>query len=90
MERALFHLDNCYRIPNLCASGYLCKTNLPSCTSFRGFGAPQSLLLCEHWISDIATTLGISQYQVSTPSTVVEKPTFTHKTYTIDILCFTS
>jgi xanthine dehydrogenase/oxidase len=41
MDRALFHLDNCYFIPNVRASGRLCKTHLPTNTAFRGFGGPQ-------------------------------------------------
>ncbi len=41
MDRALFHSDNVYRIPNVLARGHVCKTNLPSNTAFRGFGGPQ-------------------------------------------------
>lgn len=40
-ERALFHVDNCYNIPNTRATGYMCETNIPSNTAFRGFGGPQ-------------------------------------------------
>ena len=41
MERALFHSENCYRVPNIRIRGYMCKTNMPSNTAFRGFGGPQ-------------------------------------------------
>ena len=41
MERALFHMDNAYRIPNIRGTGYICKTNVSSNTAFRGFGGPQ-------------------------------------------------
>ncbi|RHZ22407.1 hypothetical protein DYB37_001144 [Aphanomyces astaci] len=41
MDRALFHCENAYFIPNLRAVGKCCKTNLPTNTAFRGFGAPQ-------------------------------------------------
>ena len=41
MERAVFHAENCYLIPNIRVLGYMCKTNLPSNTAFRGFGGPQ-------------------------------------------------
>ena len=41
MERALFHMENCYLIPNIRGQGYMCKTNIPSNTAFRGFGGPQ-------------------------------------------------
>uniref|UniRef100_A0A4X1TFA1 Xanthine dehydrogenase/oxidase n=1 Tax=Sus scrofa TaxID=9823 RepID=A0A4X1TFA1_PIG len=43
MERALFHMDNSYKIPNIRGTGRLCKTNLPSNTAFRGFGGPRGL-----------------------------------------------
>lgn len=54
MERAMLHCVNSYFIPNLKISGYVCKTNLPSNTAFRGFGGPQGMLLAEHYIRDIA------------------------------------
>jgi xanthine dehydrogenase/oxidase len=41
MDRALFHMDNCYLIPNIRGTGFTCKTNLPTNTAFRGFGGPQ-------------------------------------------------
>ena len=65
MQKALFAVDNCYKIPNICVTGYLCKTNLASNTAFRGFGAPQAHLICENWINDIASELGITQTRVS-------------------------
>src|SRR6185503_4451224 len=40
-DRAMFHLDNCYYIPNVEFSGRVAKTNLASNTAFRGFGGPQ-------------------------------------------------
>ena len=41
MERALYHADNCYNVPNFRVEGFVCKTHTPSNTAFRGFGAPQ-------------------------------------------------
>ena len=41
MDRALFHMDNAYLIPNIRGVGHVCKTNLPTNTAFRGFGGPQ-------------------------------------------------
>ena len=41
MDRALFHMDNAYLIPNIRGVGRVCKTNLPTNTAFRGFGGPQ-------------------------------------------------
>ncbi|XP_044163721.1 xanthine dehydrogenase/oxidase-like isoform X2 [Acropora millepora] len=64
MERAIFHSDNCYLIPNIRVRGYVCKTNIPSNTAFRGFGGPQGMFFTESWMSDVASTCGISQKQV--------------------------
>ena len=41
LDRALFHVENAYHIPNLRVTGRVCRTNLPSNTAFRGFGGPQ-------------------------------------------------
>ncbi|XP_031555377.1 xanthine dehydrogenase/oxidase-like [Actinia tenebrosa] len=64
MDRALFHSENCYRIPNIRVEGWCCKTNIPSNTAFRGFGGPQGMMIAESWIQDVAQTCGISQRQV--------------------------
>ncbi|XP_003473062.1 xanthine dehydrogenase/oxidase [Cavia porcellus] len=58
MDRALFHMDNTYKIPNIRGTGYLCKTNLASNTAFRGFGGPQAMLIAEYWMSEVAMTCG--------------------------------
>ena len=58
MERALSHSDNCYFIPNLKATGKLCKTNTPTNTAFRGFGGPQGMMVAEHWIRHVAEKVG--------------------------------
>ena len=47
MERALHHCQNSYRVPNMHLTGYCCRTNLPSFTAFRGFGAPQAMFVAE-------------------------------------------
>lgn len=65
MDRALFHTDASYNIPNIRVSGHLCKTNIPSNTAFRGFGGPQGMFITETWIEQIASTLGIPAKQVS-------------------------
>lgn len=65
MERALFHMDNCYKIPNIRGTGRLCKTNLPSNTAFRGFGGPQGMLIAEYWMSEVAVTCGMPAEEVS-------------------------
>jgi len=57
MERALFHIDNAYFIPNLKVTGSVWKTNLPSNTAFRGFGGPQGMAVVETVIDRIARQL---------------------------------
>ncbi|XP_033106656.1 xanthine dehydrogenase/oxidase-like [Anneissia japonica] len=64
MDRAMFHVQNAYYIPNVTTRGYCCRTNIPSNTAFRGFGTPQALMMAENWISDIALVCGISQRKV--------------------------
>uniref|UniRef100_A0A4W3HK72 Xanthine dehydrogenase n=1 Tax=Callorhinchus milii TaxID=7868 RepID=A0A4W3HK72_CALMI len=60
----LFHLDNSYMIPNFRGIGYLCKTNLASNTAFRGFGAPQGMIIAECWMNDIIMKCGLPAEQV--------------------------
>ncbi|KAI5635559.1 molybdopterin-binding domain of aldehyde dehydrogenase domain-containing protein [Phthorimaea operculella] len=65
MERALTHVDNCYYIPNIEVNGYLCKTNTPSNTAFRGFGAPKAMLAAEAMIRDIASALNKTYEEIA-------------------------
>ncbi|XP_011496569.1 PREDICTED: xanthine dehydrogenase-like, partial [Ceratosolen solmsi marchali] len=57
MFRAMTHIENAYKIPALRIFEYLCKTNLPSNTAFRGFGAPQAMFASETIIRHIADYL---------------------------------
>ena len=57
LERALFHIDNAYYIPNVRVVGRVCKTNLPSNTAFRGFGGPQGVAVIENILQEIAESL---------------------------------
>lgn len=59
MERCMLHLDNCYYIPALKSDLYPCKTNRPSNTAFRGFGAPQGIAVIEHIMDEIANVADI-------------------------------
>lgn len=59
MERTLFHSTNCYYIPNVKATAYSCKTNLPPNTAFRGFGGPQGMFVIEAAIVKAAETIGV-------------------------------
>jgi len=54
MQRAMLHVDNAYYIPNLRVIGRVWKTNLPSNTAFRGFGAPQAMAAIETVIDRVA------------------------------------
>ncbi|XP_042490550.1 xanthine dehydrogenase 1-like [Macadamia integrifolia] len=57
LERAMFHSDNVYEIPNIRINGKVCYTNFPSNTAFRGFGGPQGMLITENWIQRVAMEL---------------------------------
>jgi xanthine dehydrogenase large subunit len=59
LGRALFHIDNCYRIPNLRVCGRVARTHLPSNTAMRGFGGPQAMVVVEDIVDRIARTLGL-------------------------------
>ena len=48
-------MDNSYNIPNLRGQSAACRTNLPSNTAFRGFGVPQSMVVIENMIHDVAS-----------------------------------
>jgi xanthine dehydrogenase/oxidase len=58
MDRALMHCENCYSVPNLRATGYVCRTNMPSNTAFRGFGGPQGMIVTEEIVDRIACLVG--------------------------------
>lgn len=64
MDRAMMHVDNCYKISNVRISGYVCKTNLPSNTAFRGFGGPQGMFVAENYIRQVAHITGIDYDKV--------------------------
>ena len=63
-DRALFHLDNTYYLPNISITNYLCKTNTASNTAFRGFGGPQGMMSIENIINDISLYLGVETHFV--------------------------
>ncbi|XP_068446385.1 aldehyde oxidase 1-like [Clinocottus analis] len=56
-ENMLLHLDNAYNTPNLRVQTTACRTNLPSNTAFRGFGVPQSVVVVENMLNDVAAVL---------------------------------
>ena len=59
VDRALSHVDGCYRFPNIHVRGRLAKTNTVSNTAFRGFGGPQGMFIAETYMEEIADHLGI-------------------------------
>ena len=59
MERTLFHCTNSYYVPNVKATAYSCRTNLPPNTAFRGFGGPQGMFVIEAAIATAAEQLHI-------------------------------
>ncbi|MEA3211413.1 MAG: xanthine dehydrogenase large subunit [Chthoniobacter sp.] len=63
-DRAMFHVDNAYYIPNLEVSGRVAMTNLTSQTAFRGFGGPQGMLVIEEIIDRVARRLGLPAHEV--------------------------
>ncbi|MFO7564175.1 MAG: xanthine dehydrogenase molybdopterin binding subunit [Enhygromyxa sp.] len=64
MFRALFHCDNCYRIPNLRAVGRVLRTHKVSQTAFRGFGGPQGMVVIEELLDRVARACGKPAHQV--------------------------
>ncbi len=59
LERTLFHCTNAYFIPNVTATAYSCRTNLPPNTAFRGFGGPQGIFVMESAIAHAAEQLEV-------------------------------
>lgn len=64
LERTLFHCTNSYFIPNVTATAYSCRTNLPPNTAFRGFGGPQGMFVIESAIAHAAEKLGVSASEI--------------------------
>ncbi|MEE9099522.1 xanthine dehydrogenase molybdopterin binding subunit [Pseudomonas nitroreducens] len=58
VDRAMFHADNAYFIPDVAISGYRSFTNIVSHTAFRGFGGPQGMMIIERAMDDIARAVG--------------------------------
>jgi xanthine dehydrogenase large subunit len=57
-DRAMFHCDNAYYLPNVNIRSWRCKTNTVSNTALRGFGGPQGMMGIERVIDVIAAHLG--------------------------------
>jgi xanthine dehydrogenase large subunit len=59
LERTLFHCTNSYFIPNVTATAFSCRTNLPPNTAFRGFGGPQGMFVIESAIAHAAEKIAV-------------------------------
>jgi xanthine dehydrogenase large subunit len=57
VDRAVFHADSSYWLPNVTITGLCCKTNTVSNTAFRGFGGPQGMATTEYVVDEIARYL---------------------------------
>ncbi len=64
LDRALYHADNAYWLPDLRLTGQVVKTHTISNTAFRGFGAPQGMLVIEHVLERIADATGLDPLEV--------------------------
>jgi xanthine dehydrogenase large subunit len=56
-DRAVFHVDNAYWLPDVALHSFRCRTHTVSDTAFRGFGGPQGMFPIEHVIDEIAIAL---------------------------------
>jgi xanthine dehydrogenase large subunit len=65
-DRAMFHCDNAYYLPNVSVASYRCKTNTVSNTALRGFGGPQGMLGIERVMDHIAHCLGRDPLEIRT------------------------
>jgi xanthine dehydrogenase large subunit len=64
MFRAMFHCDNCYRIPNLRVVGRVLRTHKVSQTAFRGFGGPQGMVVIEDILDRVARAVALPAHEV--------------------------
>ena len=64
VDRAMFHCDNAYYLPEVVIDGLRCKTHTVSNTAFRGFGGPQGMMAAETVIDEIAFATGLDPLAV--------------------------
>jgi xanthine dehydrogenase large subunit len=64
VDRAMFHTDNTYFLPEFRIHSRRVKTNTVSNTAFRGFGGPQGMMAIERLIDVIAWNLGLDPLDV--------------------------
>lgn len=76
LERTLFHCTNSYFVPNVTATAYCCRTNLPPNTAFRGFGGPQGMFVIECAIAHAAERLGTTAAEIQRRNLIVDGDEF--------------
>jgi len=64
LARTVLHATGAYNIPNVRVTGYMCRTNLPSFTAFRGFGAPQAFFVIESAMDALAQKMGVDPVEL--------------------------
>ncbi|KAJ2158015.1 hypothetical protein GGF46_004094 [Coemansia sp. RSA 552] len=64
LERAVSHIDNCYRIAATDIVGRVCRTNTQSNTAFRSFGGAQGMLMLESALCELADRMGLPVEQI--------------------------
>jgi xanthine dehydrogenase large subunit len=79
MERTLFHATNAYFIPNVTATAFSCRTNLPPNTAFRGFGGPQGMFVIESAIAKAAEALGMLASEIQRRNLLREGDQFSYR-----------
>ncbi|KAJ8311861.1 hypothetical protein KUTeg_010587 [Tegillarca granosa] len=62
--KGLPQISGCYNFDNFRAKGQVCRTNTPSTTPVRGFGAPKMVFIIENIINDVAINLKIDKTKV--------------------------
>jgi xanthine dehydrogenase large subunit len=73
-DRAVFHSDNAYYLPNVRIVSHRCKTHTVSNTAFRGFGGPQGMFAAEAVIAAIARRLALDPLEVRKRNLYGEAP----------------
>ena len=76
LERTLFHCTNSYFVPNVTATAYSCRTNLPPNTAFRGFGGPQGMFVIESAIAHAAEGLNVSASEIQQKNLITDGDSF--------------
>jgi xanthine dehydrogenase large subunit len=64
VDRAMFHADNAYFLPEFRIHSRRIKTDTVSNTAFRGFGGPQGMMAIERVIDAIAWSRGLDPLDV--------------------------